>query len=170
MNTCPLLRRLPALARDALLLLARLAPAAIFWQSGRTKVDGWQLNDSALYLFTNEYRVPLLAPNSAAGLAAVAEHLFPLLLLLGLGTRLAALALLGMTLVIQVFVYPAAWPTHGTWAVALLLLLAQGPGRLSLDQVLSGYWRKRLLSDDKRLGGNGCIEHADPEQCLRTAQ
>ena len=170
MSTCPLLLRLPGVARDVLLLLARVAPAAIFWQSGRTKVDGWQLNDSALYLFENEYHVPLLAPYSAAVLAAVAEHLFPLLLLLGLGTRFAALALLGMALVIQVFIYPDAWPTHGTWAVALLLLLAQGPGRLSLDHLLSGYWRKRLARDDERLSGNGCIEHADPEQCLRTPQ
>ena len=169
MSNCPLLLRLPGVARDALLLLARVAPAAIFWQSGRTKVDGWQLSDSALYLFENEYRVPLLAPYSAAVLAAVAEHLLPLLLL-GLGTRLAALVLLGMTLVIQLFVYPAAWPTHGTWAVALLLLLAQGPGRLALDQVLSGYWHKRLAADDVRSSGNGCIEHADPEQCLRTPQ
>ncbi len=170
MSTCPLLLRLPGVARDVLLLLARVAPAAIFWQSGRTKVDGWQLNDSALYLFANEYRLPLLAPYSAAVLAAIAEHLFPLLLLLGLGSRLAALALLGMTLVIQLFVYPDAWPTHGTWAVALLLLLAQGPGRLSLDHLLSVYWRKRLVRDDERLSGNACIEHADPEQCLRTPQ
>lgn len=170
MPTCPLLQRLPALGRDALLLLARVAPAAIFWQSGRTKVDGWQLNDSALFLFANEYRLPLLAPSSTALLAAIAEHLLPLLLLLGLGTRLAALGLLGMTLVIQLFVYPAAWPTHGTWAVALLLLLSQGPGRLALDHLLSGYWRKRLAAEGVGSSGNGCIEHADPEQCLRTPQ
>lgn len=144
MHTCPLLQRFPGVARDALLLLARLAPAAIFWQSGRTKLNGWQLTDNALFLFENEYHVPLLAPYSAAVLATVAEHLFPLLLLLGLGTRLSALALLGMTLVIQVSIYPDAWPTHGTWAVALLLLLAQGPGRLSLDHLLTGYWRKWL--------------------------
>lgn len=170
MRTNPFLQCLPALAGDALLLLARLAPAAIFWQSGRTKVDGWQLNDSAIFLFQHEYQVPLLSATSAALLAAIAEHLLPILLLLGLGTRLAALGLLGMTLVIQLFVYPAAWPTHGTWAVALLLLLGQGPGRLSLDHLLSAYWRRRAAKGNERLSGNGCVEHADPEQCLRAPQ
>mgnify|MGYP001378645657 CR=1 FL=1 len=170
MRTNPFLQCLPALAGDALLLLARLAPAAIFWQSGRTKVDGWQLNDSAIFLFQHEYQVPLLSATSAALLAAIAEHLLPILLMLGLGTRLAALGLLGMTLVIQLFVYPAAWPTHGTWAVVLLLLLSQGPGRLALDHLLSGYWRKRLAAEGVGSSGNGRIEHADPEQCLRTPQ
>lgn len=170
MRTNPFFQCLPALARDALLLLARLAPAAIFWQSGRTKVDGWQLNDSAIFLFEHEYQVPLLSATSAAMLAAIAEHLLPIFLLLGLGARLAALGLLGMTLVIQLFVYPAAWPTHGTWAVALLLLLGQGPGRLSLDHWIRACWRRRAARGNERLSGNGCIEHADPEQCLRAPQ
>ena len=76
--------------------------------------------------------------------AAAAEHVFPVLLLLGLGTRFAALALLLMTLTIQVFVYPAAYPTHGVWATVLLYLLARGPGRASLDHWLesrSSAWR-----------------------------
>jgi putative oxidoreductase len=68
--------------------------------------------------------------------ATWSEHLLPLLLLLGLGTRLAALGLLGMTLVIQLFVYPDAWPTHLTWAVALLYLVGRGPGALALDRWL----------------------------------
>ncbi len=122
--------------RDLLLAMARIFPAAIFFQSGRTKVDGFALSDSAVFLFTEEYRLPLLDPTWAAGLAAVSEHLFPLLLVLGLGTRLSALALLGMTAVIQVFVYPDAWATHGVWAVSLLLVLSQGPGRWSLDHAL----------------------------------
>jgi putative oxidoreductase len=122
---------------DSLLLLgARIFPAAVFWQSGRTKVDGWQLNESARYLFQEEYRLPGLDPLLAAHLAAIAEHLFPLLLVLGLATRLSAAALLGMTLVIQCFVYPDAWPTHGTWAVLLLWLVARGPGSASLDHLL----------------------------------
>jgi putative oxidoreductase len=125
------------LVPDSLLLLgARLFPAAVFWQSGQTKVDGWRLNDSALYLFQEEYRLPILDPLLAAHLAAIAEHLFPLMLVLGLATRLSALALLGMTLVIQCFVYPDAWPTHGTWAVLLLWLVARGPGSVSLDHLI----------------------------------
>lgn len=127
------LQRLP----DSVLLFgARLFPAAVFWQSGRTKVDGWELNDTALYLFQEEYRLPGLDPLLAAQLAAIAEHLFPILLLLGLATRLSALALLGMTLVIQCLVYPDAWPTHGTWAVLLLWIVTRGPGTLSLDHLL----------------------------------
>ena len=127
------LQRIP----DSLLLLgARVFPAAVFWQSGRTKVDGWQLDESAVYLFQEEYRLPGIDPVLAAHLAAIAEHLFPLLLVLGLATRLSALALLGMTLVIQCFVYPDAWPTHGTWAALLLWLVARGPGIASLDHLL----------------------------------
>ena len=118
-------------------LAARLGIAAVFWQSGRTKVDGWlTVNDSAIELFRTEYQLPLLPPELAAHLAAYAEHLFPLLLVLGLCTRLSALALLGMTLVIQVFVYPQAWPTHLVWATVLLYLAGRGAGGLSLDRWL----------------------------------
>jgi putative oxidoreductase len=84
-------------------------------------------------LFQEEYKLPLLAPALAAPMAAVAEHVFPLLILVGLGTRFSALALLGMTLVIQVLVYPGAYATHGTWAAVLLYLIVHGPGALSLD-------------------------------------
>ena len=129
----PLLSRIP----DSFLLFgARLFPAAVFWQSGRTKVDGWQLNESAVYLFQEEYRLPGIDPLLAANLAALAEHLFPILLVLGLATRVSAFALLGMTLVIQCFVYPDAWPTHGTWAVLLLWIVARGCGNASLDHLL----------------------------------
>ena len=118
-------------------LAGRLGIAAVFWQSGRTKVDGWlTVNDSAIELFRTEYQLPLLPPELAAHLAAYAEHLFPLLLVLGLCTRLSALALLGMTLVIQVFVYPQAWPTHLVWATVLLYLAGRGAGGLSLDRWL----------------------------------
>ncbi len=121
--------RLFAAVPDNLLLFAsRLFPAAIFWQSGQTKVEGFALNDSVLFLFEEEYKLPLLPPELAATLATIGEHVFPVLLVLGLGTRFAALALLGMTAVIQVFVYPDAWPTHGVWAIALLWVLAKGPG------------------------------------------
>lgn len=131
-------------------LVARFSIAAVFWNSGQTKVQGFVLNlvsgefspgwprlsDSALALFRDEYRLPFIAPEWAAPLAATAEHVFPLLLLLGLATRFSALALLGMTLVIQVFVYPGAYATHGTWAAVLLFLMARGPGTVSLDHAL----------------------------------
>ena len=139
--------------------LARFSIAAVFWKSGQTKIQGlsidlvnrellwgWpSLSDSALALFRDEYRLPFLAPEIAAPMAAFAEHFFPVLLLFGLATRLSALALLGMTLTIQLFVYPDAYPTHGVWAVALLFLLTQGPGKLSIDHWINSHfgWQVR---------------------------
>jgi putative oxidoreductase len=119
---------------DAALIGARLFPAAVFWQSGRTKVEGFSIKDSTFYLFEHVYALPLIPPPLAAWLATIAEHVLPVLLVLGLLTRLSALGLLVMTLVIQVFVFPEAWVTHGLWATALLLLVACGPGRLSIDR------------------------------------
>jgi putative oxidoreductase len=130
--------RLGALiGHDLVAIAARLGIAGVFWLSGRTKVDGLlTVSDSAVALFADEYQVPLLAPELAAHLAAYAEHLFPVLLVLGLFTRASALALLGMTAVIQVFVYPLAWPTHLVWAASMLYLAGRGGGSLSLDRVL----------------------------------
>lgn len=150
---------------NTLLVLARVFPGVVFWQSGQTKLDGWHLNETALYLFQEEYRLPLIDPTLAAGLAATAEHLLPVLLLLGLGTRVAAFGLLVMTLVIQCLVYPDAWPTHGTWAVSLLLLVCHGGGRWSLDQ-----WFVSPRTPAATDRGNICTEHTDPEQCLRGPQ
>ncbi len=127
--------------------LGRFSIAAVFWKSGQTKIEGlsidlisgtfqfgWpHLSDSALALFAEEYRLPLIPPELAAPLAATAEHILPILLLVGLATRFSALGLLGMTAVIQIFVYPDAYPTHGTWAAILLFLIARGPGAISLD-------------------------------------
>lgn len=125
------------IAHPLLALVNRIAIAAIFFFSGRTKVEGFlTLTDSAYSLFREEYKLPLVPPEIAAHLAAYAEHFFPLLLVIGLFTRLSALALLAMTLVIQVFVYPDAWPTHLSWAGLLLYLVARGAGPLSLDRVL----------------------------------
>jgi len=131
-------------------LLARVALAGLFWRSGQTKVEGFVLDlaegrfelgwprlaPQAVDLFRDEYRLPLLPPEAAAVLAAGAEHLLPLLLVLGLGTRGAALGLLAMTAVIQLFVYPGAWPTHGTWAAALGWLLLRGGGPWALDALI----------------------------------
>lgn len=125
---------------SALALLARISIAAVFWQSGQTKVQGlnvFQLSDSAVFLFQEEYKLPLVDPALAAHAAAIAEHLFPLLLIVGLASRFSAIALLTMTLVIQIFVYPDAWPTHGTWAACLLLIITRGPGVVSLDHIVA---------------------------------
>ena len=113
-----------------LAVINRVAIAGIFWMSARTKVEGWfTISDSA-------YELPLLPPELAAQMATVAEHLFPVLLVLGLFTRMSALALLGMTLTIQLFVYPDAWPTHLSWAGLMLYLVGRGAGNVSVDRVL----------------------------------
>jgi putative oxidoreductase len=120
-----------------LLLIARLGVAAVFLQSGRTKVEGFlTIAPSAYELFRTEYKLPLVPPEIAAHAATYSEHFFPLLLTLGLFTRAGAAGLLGMTAVIEIFVYPDAWPTHLSWAGLLLPLLARGGGAWSLDQLL----------------------------------
>jgi putative oxidoreductase len=125
------------ISHGVLALAARFAVAAIFFYSGRTKVEGLlTVTDGAYALFREEYKVPLLPPEIAAHAAAYSEHLFPLLLVLGLFTRFSALALLAMTAVIQIFVYPDAWPTHLSWAALMLYLIGRGPGALSLDRRL----------------------------------
>ena len=135
-----LIRRLNTLAgrtpHDLVALAARVFPAAVFWQSARTKVEGFSIKDSTFFQFENVYDLPLIPPAWAAVLATLAEHVLPVLLILGLLTRLSALGLLAMTAVIQIFVFPEAWITHGLWAACLLVLVAHGPGRLSLDRLL----------------------------------
>ncbi|MFZ5691906.1 MAG: DoxX family protein [Pseudomonadota bacterium] len=122
-------------------LVARLSIAGVFWRSGQTKLDGWHVSDSAIMLFKDEYKLPVIDPTVAAYAATLAEHVFPVLLVLGLATRFAALALLIMTLVIEIFVYPDAWPTHGTWAACFLILMTQGPGKVSLDHLIAQRYR-----------------------------
>ncbi|MBA1274779.1 DoxX family protein [Stutzerimonas azotifigens] len=120
---------------DLILLVARLGIASVFFLSARTKVEGWlTVAPGTFDLFRYEYALPLLPPELAAHLATYAEHLFPVLLVLGMLTRVSALALLGMTLVIEIFVYPDAWATHLSWAGLLLLLIGRGAGRWSIDQ------------------------------------
>lgn len=130
--------RLEAVPYALLALPLRLAVATVFWNSGMTKLANW---DTAVALFADEYRVPLLAPELAAYMAAGIELSMPVLLVLGLLTRPAAFVLLAMTTVIEVFVYPQAWPTHIQWAAMLLVLLCRGAGRWSLDHLL---WRDRV--------------------------
>jgi putative oxidoreductase len=125
------------ITHDVLAVTARLAMAATFFYSGRTKVEGFlSVTPGAIDLFRNEYKLPLVSPEIAAHAAAYSEHFFPLLLVLGLATRFSAAALLGMTVVIEIFVYPDAWPTHLSWAALFLYLIARGAGRFSLDRVL----------------------------------
>jgi putative oxidoreductase len=130
------LRWLDAVPYTALALPLRLAVATIFWNSAMTKLANW---DTTVALFVDEYKVPLIPPELAAYMAVTIELTTPVLLILGLFTRPAALVLLGMTIVIETFVYPQAWPTHIQWAAMLLVLLCRGPGKLSLDQLL---WRR----------------------------
>jgi len=118
----------------------RLAVATVFWNSGTTKLANW---DATLQLFAEEYQVPVLAPELAATIAASIELSTPVLLVLGLLTRPAAAVLLGMTAVIEIFVYPEAWPTHIQWAAILLVLVCRGAGTFSLDWLI----RRRILSD-----------------------
>ncbi|MFN3228420.1 MAG: DoxX family protein [Asticcacaulis sp.] len=130
-----ILNRISKLIPEALIaLLMRGGVAAVFFLSGRTKVEGLlTLKDSTFYLFAEEYKVPFLPTELAAYLATYAEHILPILLILGLGTRFAAVGLLGMTMVIQLFVYPDAWSTHLGWSAMLVYLIGRGPGAISLD-------------------------------------
>lgn len=129
------LRWLESIPYWVLALPLRFAVATVFWNSAMTKLANW---DTAVALFTDEYKVPLLPPEAAAYMAVTIELASPVLLVLGIATRPAALVLLGMTTVIEVFVYPEAWPTHIQWAAMLLVLLCRGPGELSVDHLVRG--------------------------------
>ena len=147
---------LEMIPRSLIAFIARFSIAAVFWKSGQTKVEGLAIDlfdgsfqlgvphlaDSTIPLFQSEYHLPLLSPELAAHLAAFAEHVFPMLILIGFATRFSALALLGMTLTIQLFVYPDAYPTHGTWAAVLLYLMATGPGKLSIDHLIARHFAR----------------------------
>jgi len=128
-----IIRWLDRVPYSVLAVLLRFAVATVFWSSAMTKLANW---DTAIALFVDEYKLPLLAPEIAAYITVTIELTTPVLLVLGLATRLVALVLLGMTTVIEVFVYPLAWPTHIQWAAMLLVLLCRGPGELSLDELI----------------------------------
>jgi putative oxidoreductase len=114
------------------MLMLRVGVGMVFWKSAMSKLANWDLT---IQLFADEYRVPLLPPDIAALLGTTAEIVGAAALILGLGSRFGALALLGVTATIQLFVYPGNWSEHLLWASALLLVLARGPGPLSLDHV-----------------------------------
>jgi putative oxidoreductase len=115
-------------------LLFRLAIAGVFLRAGLTKLTSWE---STVALFADEYKVPVLAPHLAAAMAAGFEVGCSVLLLLGLGTRLAALPLIGMIMTIQLFVYPQAWSEHLVWGSILLGLVTRGGGAISLDHLIA---------------------------------
>ena len=130
-----LLERFPL---SLLQFLFRFTIAAVFWNSGLTKIASWQ---TTVVLFRDEYRVPLIPPELAATLAAAVELGCPVLLVLGVASRLATLPMLAMTFIIEAFVYPEDWIEHLTWASLLIFVLTRGPGPLSLDHPI----RRRLL-------------------------
>jgi putative oxidoreductase len=134
---CWIIALLDKIPQSLISLAARIFPAAVFWRSGQTKVEGFHVTQNAIDLFRDEYALPLIDPALAAKIAALAEHIFPILLVIGLASRLAALALLTMTAVIEIFVYPDAWPIHGVWATCFLIVIARGPGVFSLDHLLT---------------------------------
>jgi putative oxidoreductase len=129
---------------DLIALLARFIIGMVFWLSGMTKIDGFSVKSSTFFLFANEYKVPLIPPDIAAYLATATEITGPLLLWVGLASRFAATAMLGMTLVIEIFVFPEAYVTHGQWAIGLLFIMAYGPGTFSLDHLI----RRRYMGTD----------------------
>ena len=118
-------------------LLFRLGVASVFMKAGVTKASSWE---STVALFRDEYRVPVFPPELAATFATTFELGCSTLLILGLGTRLATLPLLGMIATIQLFVYPDAWPEHLVWGSVLLFLLTRGPGAISLDHLIARAW------------------------------
>ena len=125
---------------SVLQLMFRVAIAAVFWSSGLTKIASWE---TTVTLFRDGYMVPVLPPEIAATLGTAFELGCPIFLVLGLATRLATLPLLGMTFVIQVFVYPEYWTQHLMWASVLLFLLTKGPGVVSLDHYAGRALRRR---------------------------
>jgi putative oxidoreductase len=132
--------RLGLLPLSVIQLMARISMAMIFWRSGQSKLANWDLT---LQLFANEYKVPVISPEIAAPMAVAVELSAPILLVLGLCTRLATLPMIGMTLVIQTFVYPMAWVDHLSWMTMLLLLLSRGPGVFSLDHLATKAFERR---------------------------
>ena len=157
---------LGGVAEGVALLLARIVVAHAFWVSGQTKVDGitvpldlklvdltftipTSIKPATYYLFETEYSAVPLPPAIGAVMSSVAETLLPIALVIGLAARLAALGLLMMTMVIQIYVFPDAWWTvHGYWAALLLIVIVRGPGIISVDRMI---WRR--VTENRRAPG-----------------
>jgi putative oxidoreductase len=135
---------------SAVALLSRIAVAQVFWRSGQTKVSGFHLREETFVLFREEYKVPLLPPDVAAYMSTIGEHVFPVLLVVGLASRLSALGLFGMTMVIQLFVFPDGWPEHILWIALLVGIIARGPGAISLDHLVWNGARRPLVPSTAR--------------------
>lgn len=133
LNLKSLLMEMERLPLSIFQFVFRLTVGGVFWHSGLTKIDSWQ---TTIVLFRDEYRVPFLPPELAAMFATAVELSCPVLLLLGLATRLATLPLLAMTVVIQIFVYPESWNAHLMWVAMLGYILTRGPGTISLDHLI----------------------------------
>lgn len=131
-----MIRIFEAIPYALIALLARVIIGLVFFKSGLTKIDGFAIKDATFFLFAEEYKVPLISPVLAAYMGTAAELTLPWLLWLGIGARFAALGLFGMTAVIQTFVYPSAYVTHGLWAIGLLLIMKYGAGALSVDHLI----------------------------------
>ena len=114
-------------------LIARAATGTVFWSSGTQKLSDWS---ATLALFETEYHVPLIPPHPAAYMATTIEISCAVLVMIGLATRAAVFVLLGMTAVIEIFIYPQAWPTHIQWLAFMFVILARGPGKVSLDALI----------------------------------
>ena len=132
-----IVQKLNAFPYSVIALIARAATFSVFFRSGTQKLSDW---NSTLLLFQNEYHVPVLPPNIAAYMAASLELGASTLVLIGLCTRVSVTALLGMTAVIEIFVYPMAWPDHIQWLAFMFIIFARGPGKISLDALLFGKW------------------------------
>ena len=121
-------------------LLFRLGVASVFLKAGLVKASSWE---PTVALFRDEFRLPVLPPDVAAALAMTFELGCSTMLIVGLGTRLATLPLLGIIATIQLFVYPSAWSEHLVWSSILFYLLARGPGSVSLDHLIARAWAGR---------------------------
>lgn len=129
-------------------LAMRVSIGFVFFNAGLLKARSF---DFAVKLFAQEYKLPLIPPELAASLAMMSELSFPVLLFLGLGTRLATLPLLAMTLVIVTLVYPASWVESLLWASVLVTLLTRGGGVFSLDYVIERWLSQRESGSPDRV-------------------
>ena len=129
-----MVRQLERFPLSIIQLAMRIGVGAVFFNAGLLKYNSWEFT---VQLFRDEYKVPVLDPVMAAQIAMIQELTIPVLLFVGLATRIATVPLLGMIAVIQTFVYPNAWTEHLVWGSILVFLLTRGPGVLSVDHLIA---------------------------------